>query len=113
MDVEYELTAEDLFAFHWRAAYESTSARRMRRNGLLGVLAILLLLTFLPAISSPEFLFHWLNWLMIAIVFPIVVVANGFITRVLLRRAIRQIVQREQPGKGLLGRHRIVLDDAG
>ena len=113
MEVEYELTADDLFSFHWRAAFSSAAARRARRNGLLTVFVVLLLLIFLPALSSPEFLFHWLNWLMIAVVFPIVVVAYRFLERGLMRRAIRELVDREQPNKGLIGRHRIVLDDSG
>jgi hypothetical protein len=113
MEVQYELTADDLFSFHWRAAFESAIARRTRRSGLLSVFVVLLLLTFLPAISSPEFLFHWLNWVMIAVVFPTVAVAYRFLERGLIRRAIRELVRREQPNKGLIGRHRMVLDESG
>jgi uncharacterized membrane protein YhaH (DUF805 family) len=52
MEVEYEITADDLFAFHWRAAFGSPRAQRARRRTYLYWFLALLVMTLLPAISS-------------------------------------------------------------
>jgi hypothetical protein len=47
------------------------------------------------------------------IAFPIVAITQSFLERTLMRRAILQLVKQEKPGRGQLGRHRVVLSETG
>ena len=74
MEVEYELTPDDLYAFQWRAAFDSSLGRRTARKVYLG-------------------------WFL----------AQHFLGRWLMRRAILHLLRKEKPGRGQLGRHKVVL----
>jgi hypothetical protein len=52
MEVEYQLTTEDLRAYQWRAAYASPNSRRVRRRAYVYLLLAFLLIAMLPAIGA-------------------------------------------------------------
>ena len=113
MEVEYQLTAEDLYSFQWRAAYESPASRRAMRRAYALMFVTVLLLALLPAIGEGGFVMARINLLFIAVVYPVVCVSYWLIARWMMRRAILAFVRRERPEKGLLGSHRLVLNDGG
>ena len=55
MEVEYELTLADLYAFQWRAVYNSALGRRITRKVYLGWFLALLLFSLVPAIGPDGF----------------------------------------------------------
>jgi YcxB-like protein len=113
VEVEYELTRDDLYAFQWRAVFVSPRGRRTRRTTyLLWVLAVLLF-AILPAIGADGFVISRVSFTFIVVAIPIIFLLQWCLERWLIRRAILQLLKDEKPGKGLLGRHRIVLSQDG
>jgi hypothetical protein len=108
MEVEYELTPDDLYAFQWRAAF-----RRRGRRVYLYWLLVLLLFSALPAIGPDGFVISRANFTFLLIAFPVVALAQWYLERRLMRRAILQLLKEEKPGKGQVGRHRVVLNEGG
>jgi hypothetical protein len=113
MEVEYELTPDDLYAFHWRAAFKSPLGRRARRKVYAGWLLALLLISALPAIGPDGLVISRANFGFLLVALPIVILAQWYLERRLIRRAILQLLKQEKPGKGQLGRHRLVLSEDG
>jgi hypothetical protein len=113
MEVEYELTPDDLYAFQWRAATESPLARRTPRKVYLGWFLALLLIAVMPAIGADGFVISRVNFTFLLIAFPIVALLQWFLERRLIRRAIQHLLMQERPGRGQLGRHRLVLTEDG
>jgi YcxB-like protein len=113
MDVEYELTPDDLYAFQWRAAYRSPNSRRIRRRGYLYVLLPLLVIGLLPSVGPGGIRIARINLLFLVIVLPIVAGLYWIFVRRTLELAIRKEIAKEAPEKGRLGRHRVVLSSAG
>jgi hypothetical protein len=113
MEVHYSLTADDLFAFQWRAAYESADRRRASRKVHFTLFLTLLLIALLPGIGADGFVVARVNVLFVAVVFPVVSGLYWWLERSHMRRAIAALVRREQPDKGQLGSHRVVLTDEG
>jgi hypothetical protein len=114
MEVEYQLTPDDLYAFQWRAAYLSPKSRRSRRLSYLSLFLPLLVIAVLPMIGSGRsILAATLGLLLIVTVFPIIAVAYALIYRRLMRRAVLALIAEEKAEKGRLGRHKIVLSDDG
>lgn len=113
MEVEYELTSDDLYAFQWRAAFSSSSARRARRKGYACWLLVLLAFSALSTIGTDSSLISRANLIFLAITFPAAVFSQWFMQRWLTRRAILQLLEKEKPGKGQLGRHKVVLSEGG
>jgi hypothetical protein len=113
MEVEYELTPDDLYAFQWRAAYASPAARRTRRNVYLWWLLALLIFAVMPAIGADGFVISRVNFTFLFVAFLIVALGQWFLERRLMRRAILQLLKQEKPGRGQLGRHRLVLTQDG
>jgi hypothetical protein len=111
MDVEYQLTSDDLYAFQMRAA--DPSRRRTSRKTYLYVFLTLLLVALLPAIGPDGFVIARINVLFLATTFPLVAFLYWAFERRLIRRAILELVKQEKPDKGQLGTHRIVLSDSG
>src|SRR5215212_12127997 len=98
MDVEYQLTPDDLYAFQWRAAYVSPKSRRARRISYLYLFIPFLIMALLPMIGpEPRAPVVWVSVAMLAMVFPIVAVAYAIIYRRLLQRAILKLVAAERP----------------
>jgi hypothetical protein len=113
MEVEYELTRDDLYAFQWRAAITSSRGRRARRGVYLLWLLAVLLFAAVPAIGADGFVISRMNFTFILVALPIVVLFQWCLDRLLMRRAILQFLKEEKPGKGQLGEHRIVLSEDG
>ena len=55
MEVEFELTRDDLYAFQWRGVFETPRGRRARRNVYLGWLLAIVLFAIVPAIGADGF----------------------------------------------------------
>jgi Ca2+/Na+ antiporter len=107
-EIEYELTLDDLFAFQLYAAQHSRTAKRLNRYVYIADAAIILVsaVLFMP----------WLSYIALAgfLIFVATFLGLGWLlTRFLTRKAIRDHVSQEAPDKGLIGRHRISLDDDG
>jgi len=111
MEVEYELTPDDLYAFQWRAAFKSPIARRVGRKVYPYWLLALLLVAVLPAIGPDGFVISRANFTFLLVALPAVVLAQWHLERRLMRRAILQLLKEEKPGKGQLGSHRVVLSE--
>lgn len=67
----------------------------------------------LPAIDSDGFVIARANFTFLAVAFPIVVLAQWYWERRLMRRALLQLLKEEKPGRGQLGKHRVVLTEGG
>jgi hypothetical protein len=113
MEVEYELTPDDLYDFQWRAAFDSPRSRRSTRKIYIGWFLALLLISLLPAIGPDGFVISRMNFTFLIIAFPLVALAQWFLTRRLMRRALLQLLKEEKPGRGQLGRHKVVLSEDG
>ena len=113
MEVEYELTPDDLYAFQWRAAFDSSLGRRTARKVYLGWFLALLLFSIVPAIGPDGFVISRIDFKFLLIAFPIVILAQHFLGRWLMRRAILRLLRDEKPGRGQLGRHKVGLTDGG
>jgi hypothetical protein len=113
MEVEYELTREDLYAFQWRAAFESPRGRRIRRWVYLGWLLAIVLFAIVPAIGPDGFVLSRVSFTFIVVAFPIVALAQWFLERRLMGRLIRGLLEEEKPGRGQLGKHRLALSEDG
>jgi hypothetical protein len=113
MEVEYELTADDLYAFQWQAAFRSPIGRRARRKVYAFWLLALFLFSALPAIGPDGFVISRVNFTFLLVAFPAVALAQWYLERRLMRRAILQLLKEEKPGKGQLGRHTVVLSEGG
>jgi len=90
MQVEYELTPDDLYAFQCRAVFESPLGRR-----------------------PDGFVLSRMNFTFIVIALPIVFVAQWYLERRLVRRAILRLLKEEKSGRGQLGKHRILVNEDG
>ena len=113
MEVEYELTPDDLYAFQWRAAFKSRIARRAGRKVYAYWFLALLLVAVLPAIGPGGFVISRANFTFLLVAFPAIALAQWYLTRRLMRRAILQLLKQEKPNKGQLGSHKVVLSEDG
>jgi hypothetical protein len=112
-EVEYELTHDDLFAYQWRAAFTSARARRTRRTTYLGWFVAVLLLAIVPAIGADGITISRVSLTFIVVTFSSVALAQWFLERRLMRRAIWQLIKEEKPDRGQLGKHKVVLTPDG
>jgi hypothetical protein len=112
MEVEYEITHDDLYAFQWRAAL-SPIGRRARRKVYAYWLLALLLFSVLPAIGPDGFVISRANVTFLVVAFPTVVLAQWYLERRMTRSAILQLLKEEKADRGQLGRHRMVLNEGG
>ena len=113
MEIQYELTREDLYAFQWRSAYSSPRARRMAWKPYLFLFIVILLISLMGGIGADGFTFSFVNFSLLLVVFPIVALITWLTTRITMRRFINQILKEEKPERGQLGKHRVVLTDSG
>ena len=113
MEIEYEITRDDLYAFQWRAAFDTPRGRRARRNIYLGWLLAVVLFAIVPAIGADGFTFSRISFGFILIALPLAFLFQWWFERRVMRRGIRQLLKDERPDRGLLGRHRVVLSDEG
>jgi hypothetical protein len=113
MEVEYEITRDDLYAFQWRAVFHSPMGRRSRRMVYLLWFVALLLAAIVPAIGPDGFTLSRVSFGFLITAFPIVALAQWFVERRLIRGTILGLLKDEKPGKGHLGKHRLVLSEDG
>jgi hypothetical protein len=113
MEVEYEITPDDLYAFQWRAVFQSPLGRRTRRTIYLGWVLAVVLFAAVPAIGADGFVVSRMSFTFILVALPIIFVAQWGLDRWVARRTILRLLKEEKPGKGQLGRHRIVLGEDG
>ena len=113
MEVEYELTADDLYAFQWRATQRSASVRRMRRKVYIWLFVAVLLVSIVPAIGRDGFVISRVSWFFLFTFFPLVAGLSWVFERRGTRSAIREFVEKEKPDKGQIGKHTLVLSDDG
>jgi hypothetical protein len=113
MEVEYELTLDDLYAFQWRAAFTSPRGRRARRRVYLLWLLALVLFSIVPAIGPGGFVISRANFTFLVVALPTVFLAQWYLETRLMRRAILGLLREEKPGRGLLGKHRLVVSESG
>jgi hypothetical protein len=113
VELDYELTREDLYAFQWRAAFESPRGRRTRRCVYLGWLLAIVLFAIVPAIGPHGFAISRVSFTFILVAFPIVALAQWYLERRLMRRFIRRLLEDEKPGRGQLGKHRLAMSEEG
>ena len=113
MEVEYELTPDDLYHFQWRACFSSPSAKRKKLKFYLYTLLVLVFLSALPAFVSDRFELSYVSFVWILFFFPVFVVAFSIIERRQTRRALLELLKEEKPGGGQLGSHKIILNEAG
>ena len=111
MDIEYEVTRDDLFAFQWRAVKRSAPVKRSKRKAYAILFIALLLVSILPSIGPDGFDIMRANFAFLAISFSIVAVLTWFFDRGLTIRAINELIDKEKPGKGLLGKHKIIMNE--
>ena len=79
MEIEYELTADDLYAFQWRAAFKSPRGRRDRRKPYVYWFLALLIMAIVPAIGSDGFVIARVNFTFLAVTFPVVALMQWLI----------------------------------
>jgi hypothetical protein len=72
-----------------------------------------LLIANLPAIGADGFAISRVSFTFILVAIPTGFLFQWGLERWLIRRAILHLLKDEKPGKGLLGRHRIVLSQDG
>jgi hypothetical protein len=113
LEIEYELTRRDLYAFQWRAVFASPRGRRARRKVYFLWLLAVVLFAAVPAIGADGFAISRVNFTFLVIAFPVVVLFQWFLERRLVRSAILQLLKEEKPGKGQLGKHRMVVSEDG
>jgi YcxB-like protein len=113
LEIEYDITPDDLYAFQWRGVFHSARGRRARRNVYLGWLLAVVLFAIVPAIDVDGFAFSRISLGFILVAVPIVFAFQWCLERWLIGRAIRQLFTDERPDRGVLGRHRVVLSDDG
>ena len=113
MEVEYEITRDDLYYFQWRANRRSRLVRRERRKVYIYVFLTFLLISLLPAFGPDGFDLSNTSFMWVAIVFPVVAAALWLFERRQTRRAILELLKEEKPERGQLGAHKICLSEAG
>ena len=113
MEVEYQLTTDDLFAVHWRAAYESRRARRSRYLLYLYLFVALFIVFTVPAMTDEGYVISTPTLSFVVPAFIVCALIQWVTIRSLTRRTILQIVRDEKPDKGQLGMHKVVLDEIG
>jgi YcxB-like protein len=111
--LEYELTRDDLYAFQWRAAFQSPRGRRIRRWSYVGWLLAIVLFAIVPAIGPGGLDLSQVSFTFILIAFPIVALCQWFFETRLMRRLINRLLDEEKPERGQLGGHRVTLTEDG
>ena len=108
MQVEYELSREDLFAFQWRAVQKSPQVKRAKRTYSVWFVILLLFTLFLFNSSTP---FHVINVAIPIISFAIAGCLVWLFEKRRIIRSINELVSEEKLDSGLLGKHKIILND--
>ena len=110
MEVEYEITYDDLYSFYWRAGNRSPILRRQRRWVYIYFFLSFLFFAFLPA-SAEVFALSRAGLLWLLVIFPAVAFIVWHLDRRKTRRAIVELIVDDNPGRGQLGPHKISLNE--
>ena len=112
MEVEYELTHDDLYHYHWRACTRSSFVKRAKLKVYLAVFFLFFVLTFLSGLGSDGFVFSRasLIWM---VPFFVIAIAVWVYDKRQTRRAILDTLKEEKPDRGQLGYHKVILNEAG
>ena len=113
MEVEYELTHDDFYAFQWRGLYRSASARRARYKSYVYWFLGLFLFSILFSFGPDGFVISLGNLSFLALTFPTVVLVSFYLERRMARRFILQLLKKERPDRGRLGRHKVAITEGG
>jgi hypothetical protein len=113
MEVEYELTPDDLFAFQLRAVQKSPTVKRTRRNTYIALLFAILVFAIVPAIGPGGFDPSRVSLGFFSYFFALIAALTWLFEKRMTRRAIVDLVKEEKPDKGQLGRHKLRLDETG
>jgi hypothetical protein len=113
MEVDYELTRDDLYAFQLRATQVSPVARRARRKLYIYLFLAVFLLAIVPAIGADGFVVSRVSFGFLLIFYPLVAGITWLLEKRLTRRTILELLKEEVPEKGQLGKHKVMLDDSG
>jgi hypothetical protein len=113
MEVEYELTRDDLYAYQWRAAFSSARARRTRYKAYAAWFLVLCFFSLLFSFDGDGFTITLASFSSLLVTFVVVVVGSFFLERRMTRRHILQLLKEEKPDRGQLGRHKVVLSEDG
>jgi YcxB-like protein len=111
VQIEYEVTRDDLFAFQLRAVNSSPQIKRSKRKVYAFWFVALLLFSVLPSIGQHGFDIMRANFAFLAISFPTVAFLTWYFDRRQTKRAINELIYKEKPEKGLLGKHKIILNE--
>jgi hypothetical protein len=71
------------------------------------------LFAIVPAIGADGFVISRISFGFILIATPFAFLLQWFLERLVVRHAIRSLLRDERPGRGQLGRHRLVLGEDG
>ncbi len=113
MEIEYEITLDDLYAFQWRAVRKSPQVRRSKRNVYIYYFLALLLFSILPSIGADGFDITRMNFTFLVVAFPVVAFSHWYFDNRRTKQIVREAVSDEKPDRGQLGRHKIVLNGKG
>jgi hypothetical protein len=108
IDISYDITRTDLFAFQMRASTKSPLARRMLRETWITYAVVVVVMAFL---TTP-----WKSLVALGgfAVFCIVFIGGGvWFYRYSRKKLIAEYVRDETPEKGQLGWHRLQADQNG
>jgi hypothetical protein len=111
--VEYHLTPDDLYAYHWRAYFKSSVLKRSRWKPAAILFVAFGLTAIVPAIGPNGIRWGLVSWPFLLVAFPIALFLYFVVERSMVKRAIRRLVAREKPDRGQLGRHTIRLLEDG
>jgi hypothetical protein len=113
MEIEYELTADDLYAFQWRAAHKSPTIRRARRNVYMLLFVAFFLMALVPAIGADGFDISRFGFVFFIVGYAVVAGLTWLFEKRGTRSTILELVGKEKPEKGQLGKHKLSLSDDG
>lgn len=114
MEIEYELTPDDLYYFQLRSVKRSKYVKRSKIKLHIYLLLTLFVFGLLPAFSGRDFFdFSRASFSWILVTYPLIAVLWWFLERRGNRSLILDLLKKEKPGRGQLGSHKIVLNEQG
>src|SRR6185369_7166056 len=113
LEVEYEITPDDLYSFQWRAVCQSPSLKRDRRKVYFVLFLSWAIMSFVPVIGSDGLDLSRFDLIWLATTFPPIAFLVWLYERRKTRRSIQELIEKEKPGRGQLGSHKISLNEQG
>ena len=113
LEVSYDLTPADLYAFQLRALNLSPIARRTRRNSYLTLFLTFFAIASLSAINSEGVGQVVISYGLVIVGFPVAAGIFRMIDKRHTHNTLVRLTREEQPDKGLVGTHNLVLGPDG